>query len=76
MDPNTNIPADTRKIISANLLFFMKENAKSRKDVCRDLNIKYTTFCDWIKGKTYPRIESLEKLASYFDVAVCQGSCQ
>lgn len=61
---------DTRSIIAANLRRLLENGNKSRKDVCSDLDIKYTTFCDWINAKAYPRIESLERVASYFGVQV------
>ena len=33
-----------------------------------DLGLKYTTFTDWVKGNTYPRIDKIELLANYFGV--------
>lgn len=70
MTENIKEPQNTKRIIAGNLQYLMDVNQKNRKDVCSDLDIKYTTFCDWIKGETYPRIESLEKLAGYFGVQV------
>ena len=61
---------DTKIVISDNLLKLMEINHKNRKDVCKELDIKYTTFCDWVNAKAYPRIESLEKLSDYFGVTV------
>lgn len=57
-----------KKTMAENLQYYMAINKKSRNDVCQDLNIKYTTFTDWIKAKTYPRIDKIEALASYFGV--------
>lgn len=61
---------DTKKIIAANIAIFMNIYSKTRKEVCQDLNIKYTTFCDWVNAKTYPRMEALEQLAYYFRIEV------
>ena len=58
-----------REIMARNILFYMKKYGKGRKEICRDLNIKYTTFTDWVKGKNYPRIEKIEALADYFHVS-------
>lgn len=55
-----------------NLAYLMDINHKSRNDICNDLNLKYTTFRDWQKGNTFPRIEKLELLAKYFKVTVSQ----
>lgn len=57
-----------KTIMSQNLNYYMKLNNKSRQEVCRDLGFKYTTFCDWVNGKTYPRIDKIEMLANYFHV--------
>ena len=40
----------------------------SNQQLCDALNFKYTTFMDWIKGVTYPRIGKIEAMANYFGV--------
>lgn len=57
-----------KEIIAANLALLMQIYHKSRKDICADLDISYTTFCDWIHAKTYPRIEALEQMGYYFRI--------
>lgn len=39
-----------------------------RNKICSDLNLKYTTFTDWVNAKTYPRIDKIEMLANYFGI--------
>lgn len=39
-----------------------------RIKICNDLNIKYTTFVDWLNAKTYPRIDKIELMANYFGI--------
>ena len=46
----------------------MKKNNKTRKELCRDLDIKYTTFCDWINARTLPGPSVIKKLEDYFNV--------
>jgi len=58
-----------KKTMAKNLQRLMNESEKTRMDVCKDLGIKYTTFTDWIKAKTYPRIDRIELLAQYFHVS-------
>ena len=57
-----------KEIIAANLKLLLQIYGKSRKSVCTDLDISYTTFCDWIHAKTYPRIDALELLGYYFRI--------
>lgn len=57
-----------KEIMAENILRLMSEQNKDRVDICRDLNFKYTTFTDWIKANTYPRIDKIEMMADYFGV--------
>lgn len=61
---------DLKPIIATNLSLLLRHYNINRKKVCKDLDFRYTTFCDWINGKTYPRMDSLISLASYFDCEV------
>ncbi|MCI8655522.1 MAG: helix-turn-helix domain-containing protein, partial [Clostridia bacterium] len=56
------------EIFAENLQYYMELNNKSRYDICRDLGFPYTTLAQWYKGKSYPRIEHIEKLANYFHI--------
>lgn len=58
----------SREIMARNIQRLMDATGKTRMQVCNDLGIKYTTFTDWIKGNTYPRIDKIEMLANYFGV--------
>ena len=53
---------------SHNLDFLMNRKGVTRHDLCKALNIKYTTLCDWVKGKTLPRDEALDRLSSFFGI--------
>lgn len=58
-----------KDVMAANIKHYMELNHKERQDLCHDLNIKYTTLCDWINAKTYPRIDAIELMANYFHVS-------
>jgi transcriptional regulator with XRE-family HTH domain len=47
---------------------YMDINNKSRKEVSEALGVSYYTFTDWVKGKKYPRMDKVEKLADYFGI--------
>lgn len=57
-----------KSIMARNIQYYMDLTGKTRNDMCGALGVKYTTFTDWVKGKTYPRIDSIEKMANYFGV--------
>ena len=54
--------------ISINIKYLLEVEDKPRKKVCSDLGIKYTTFCDWVNGKTAPGYHVLERLGEYFNI--------
>ncbi len=59
-----------KQVIGNNISFLLSAHHISRKKLCEDLNIKYTTLSDWVNGKTYPRIDSLELVADYFSIDI------
>ena len=61
-------PKGPKEIIAANLKLLLQIYHKSRKEVCTDLDISYTTFCDWLHARTYPRIDALEQMGYYFRI--------
>lgn len=59
---------NNKNIFAANLKRYMKQNGKSRKDICEALGFSYYTFSDWVNGKKYPRMDKVEMLANYFGI--------
>ena len=59
---------NNKMILAKNIRHYMEQNNKTRNEMCDALGVKYTTFADWINGKTYPRIDRIQQIATYFDV--------
>ena len=57
---------DNKKIMAQNIKEYMEKKGVTNQQLCDDLGFKYTTFMDWIKGVTYPRIGKVEAMANYF----------
>ena len=57
---------DNKQIMARNIKKYMERKGVSNQQLCDALDIKYTTFMDWIKGATYPRIGKVELMANYF----------
>lgn len=57
-----------KAIMAENIQRLMESRGIDRNKICADLGLKYTTFTDWVKGKTYPRIDKIELMANYFSV--------
>lgn len=58
----------SKEIFARNLEIQMNRKGVDRNKLCADLDLKYTTVRDWLKGITYPRIGKIELLADYFGV--------
>jgi len=61
---------NTKLKVSMNLKNLMALHNVSRKQLASDLNIKYSTLCEWLKANKMPRPEKLEMLAEYFNTSV------
>lgn len=57
---------DNKKIMARNIKRYMEQKGVTNQQLCDALGFKYTTFMDWIKGVTYPRIGKVEAMANYF----------
>ena len=53
--------ANSKEIFANNIKKLLKMRGRTREDVANFLGVKYTTFCDWAKGRTYPKWEKEEK---------------
>lgn len=58
-----------KQIMAKNILYYMDLHNKTRNDMCEALGVKYTTFTDWVKGNSYPRIDKIELMANYFGIS-------
>lgn len=57
---------ENKQIMARNIKKYMAQKGVSNQMLCEDLGFKYTTFMDWIKAVTYPRIGKVEAMAKYF----------
>ena len=58
--------AENKQILAQNILYYMELKGVTKQQLCATLDIKYSTFVEWIKGRAYPRIGAVEVLANYF----------
>ena len=60
---------ENKRIMARNIRRYMDMKGVTNQQVCDALGFKYTTFMDWIKAVTYPRIGKVEAMANYFGCA-------
>lgn len=58
-----------KKVMAKNISYYMEKHNKTRNEMCEALGVKYTTFTDWVKGNSYPRIDKIELMANYFGIS-------
>lgn len=57
-----------KQVFANNLNNLMNQKDIDRNELCKALNLKYSTVSEWISAKKYPRIDKIELLANYFGV--------
>lgn len=67
---NTFVETDlgNKEIFSRNLNRYLRLSGKTQKEVAAAVGISTSTFCDWTKGRAYPRMDKVQKLAEYFGI--------
>ena len=57
-----------REIFRKNLNDFLSSSGKLQKDLAEYVGAKTTTVSGWTRGISYPRADSMEKIAMFFGV--------
>ena len=57
-----------KEIFSRNLKRYLEISGKTQKEVAEAVGVSTGTFCDWRKGRLYPRMDKVQKLADFFGI--------
>lgn len=57
-----------KDIFAKNLQKYMVLSGKTQKELAEIIGVAPPTLNEWLKGKKYPRIDKIEKLANYFGI--------
>ena len=58
----------SREVFSRNLRRYVEMSGVKQKHIAKVVGVTPTTFCDWLKGRSYPRLEKIQLLADYFNI--------
>lgn len=61
-------PQTLKDIMSKNLKEYLKRKGISQTDLAKELNLPEMTVSNWIKAKTYPRVDKIQMLADFFNI--------
>lgn len=59
-----------RVIFASNLTRYMNLRGIAQSDIVMELGVSASTVSDWVKGKKYPRVDAMQKLADYLGVLI------
>lgn len=57
-----------KETMARNIQYYMDLNHVNAADMCRVLNVPQSTFSYWLHARTYPRIDKIEKMATFFGI--------
>ena len=57
-----------KETMARNIQYYMDLNHVNSADMCRVLDVPQSTFSYWLHARTYPRIDKIEKMASFFGI--------
>jgi transcriptional regulator with XRE-family HTH domain len=66
----TLIGLGNQEIFSKNLSRYVKESGKTQMEIAKAVGISRGTFCDYVKGRAYPRMDKVQKLSEYFGIKI------
>ena len=58
----------SKEVFAENLKFYIEKSRVTQKDLAKIIGVSAPTMNDWVKGHKFPRIDKIEKLASYFGI--------
>lgn len=57
-----------REIFQQNLNYYLSASGRMQKDLAEYVGAKTTTVSGWTRGVSYPRADSMEKIAMFFGI--------
>ncbi len=63
----SEIKVVTKEEFAKNLKYYYKLKGCSQKEIAEYVGVSTGTVCDWTKGRSYPRMDKIQKLAEFLD---------
>lgn len=64
------VDRNAREIFVKNLRRYMEERKITQSDISQQLQLTPSTVSDWCNGKSYPRVDAMQRLAAILDVSM------
>lgn len=63
-----NSDLGNKEIMAKNILYYLEINDKSRHQLGEAVGVAYSTVCEWVNARKYPRIDKIELMAHWFGI--------
>lgn len=57
-----------KTVFSENLRYYLSKTGEMQRDIAKVAKVSEATVCDWIKRRTYPRMDKIQLLAEHWDI--------
>ncbi len=68
MNVSVKTSLGNREVFVRNLKRHLNLSGKKKIEVAKAVGVSSGTFSDWLKGRSYPRMDKIQLLADYFDI--------
>lgn len=58
-----------KETMAKNLKYYMVQKGVNQSELAIELDIPVTTISNWLHANTYPRIDKIEKMATFFGIS-------
>ena len=68
---NKTIKTDlgNKDVFIKNLSRCLSRSQKSQRELAKAIGVHPATICDWLSGRTYPRMNKLQLIADFFEIS-------
>lgn len=58
------------QVFAENFNYYLGLKTELKKDVAKTIGVSASTICDWVKCRTYPRMDKIERLADHWGITM------
>lgn len=68
MNKSAKTDLGNKEVFTRNLHRYVAKSGENQKEIAKAIGVSAGTFCDWMKGRAYPRMDKVQLLADYFGI--------
>jgi transcriptional regulator with XRE-family HTH domain len=59
-----------KTVFSENIKYYLSKTGEMQRDIAKAAGVSEATVCDWIKRRTYPRMDKIQLLAEHWEIQI------